>query len=185
MNPLTKRISSKLKQLRKQRGWSLDKTSLHTGVSKAMLGQIERQESSPTISTLWKIASGFDVSFSLFIDKSQPIEDPIISRESFLNQINDSDDKFIVTPIFPFESDLNFEAYTIELSPGCIQLSSAHQKGVIEHIIITSGELEILIQDEWILLKEKEGIRFDADQPHGYRNLSDVTAVMQNMIHYT
>ncbi len=29
-----------------------------------MLRQIERGESSPTIATLWKIASGFDGSFS-------------------------------------------------------------------------------------------------------------------------
>lgn len=36
-----------------------------SGVSKAMIGQIERGESSPTLSTIWKIANGLKVSFTL------------------------------------------------------------------------------------------------------------------------
>lgn len=46
---------SHFKELRRERGWSLDKTALETGVSKAMLGQIEREESSPSIATLMTI----------------------------------------------------------------------------------------------------------------------------------
>ncbi|MBS0638148.1 MAG: helix-turn-helix transcriptional regulator, partial [Verrucomicrobia bacterium] len=66
------RISHALKALRKERGWSLDKTASETGVSKAMLGQIEREESSPTIATLWKIANGFNIPFSTFIVDCSP-----------------------------------------------------------------------------------------------------------------
>lgn len=64
-------IAHHLKSERKKRGLSLDATSKLTGVSKAMLGQIEREESSPTISTLWKIASGLDTSFSAFLPMTQ------------------------------------------------------------------------------------------------------------------
>ena len=42
-----------LRAQRTARGWSLDKAAEETGVSKAMLGQIERGESSPTLATLW------------------------------------------------------------------------------------------------------------------------------------
>jgi len=63
MQDLARHISVTLQLLRKQRGWSLDKTAAATGVSKAMLGQIERGESSPTVATLWKIATGFETSF--------------------------------------------------------------------------------------------------------------------------
>ncbi len=41
-----KHMATTLKGLRQQKGWSLDKAALATGVSKAMLGQIEREESS-------------------------------------------------------------------------------------------------------------------------------------------
>ena len=49
MQDIFKRISVTLKNLRHEHGWSLDKTAQETGVSKAMLGQIERKESSPPI----------------------------------------------------------------------------------------------------------------------------------------
>ena len=59
MENLARFLSTTLKQLRQQRGWSLSRLAEATGVSKAMLGQIERNESSPTVATLWKIATEF------------------------------------------------------------------------------------------------------------------------------
>ena len=55
------KVGQNLRRLRNGLGLSLDEASKLTGVSKAMLGQIERGESSPTISTLWKISSGLKV----------------------------------------------------------------------------------------------------------------------------
>ncbi len=45
-----------------------------------MLGQIEREESSPTIATLWKIASGFETSFSSFIEEINPASSEAVFR---------------------------------------------------------------------------------------------------------
>lgn len=64
MENLHQHLSQALKQLRQANGWSLTLAADRTGVSKAMLGQIERGESSPTVATLWKIATGFNVPFS-------------------------------------------------------------------------------------------------------------------------
>ncbi|MGN9542376.1 helix-turn-helix domain-containing protein [Escherichia coli] len=63
MENLARFLSTTLKQLRQQRGWSLSRLAEATGVSKAMLGQIERNESSPTVATLWKIATGLTCHF--------------------------------------------------------------------------------------------------------------------------
>ena len=60
---ITQHLATTLKALRQARGWSLSKLAEETGVSKAMLGQIERNESSPTVSTLWKIATGLERTF--------------------------------------------------------------------------------------------------------------------------
>jgi transcriptional regulator with XRE-family HTH domain len=59
MQELAGHLAHTLRTLRAQRGWSLTQAAEYTGVSKAMLGQIERGESSPTVATLWKIATGF------------------------------------------------------------------------------------------------------------------------------
>jgi XRE family transcriptional regulator, regulator of sulfur utilization len=70
MTDLSLHIGQTLRDLRQQRGWSLDKTAQATGVSKAMLGQIERGESSPTVVTLWRISSGLQASFSEFFTQT-------------------------------------------------------------------------------------------------------------------
>jgi len=184
MKNLYQHISATLKALRQERGWSLDKAAEKTGVSKAMLGQIERQESSPTIATLWKIASGFRTSFSSFIeDIHANIEEPIY-RSGQAQQLHPQDKKIRVMPIFPFDSQLNFEVFVIELLPSCEHLSPPHQRGVIEHIIVVEGKMEVLVNGAWKSLNKGEGLRFNANQPHGYRNTTKKLACFHDLIHY-
>lgn len=68
MEKINQIIGENLKKARYDRELSLDKTSNLTGVSKAMLGQIERGESNPTVATLWKITNGLEITFSSFQD---------------------------------------------------------------------------------------------------------------------
>lgn len=184
LDNLTEKILSTLKTLRAERGWSLDVASQKTGVSKAMLGQIERGESSPTIATLWKIASGFDVSFSSFVEDLKPFGTDFMHRSHSFKHMHPQDDKIRVMPIFAYDEPLRFEVFIIELLPGCEHLSLPHQKGVIEHVIVSSGEIEVLIKGAWHAVQQNEGLRFNADIPHGYRNVSDSKAVFHDMIHY-
>lgn len=64
MNSIEQQVAENIKRLRKIRNYSLDQLSALTGVSKGMLAQIEKGSSSPTITTLWKIANGLQVSFT-------------------------------------------------------------------------------------------------------------------------
>ncbi|HSW93036.1 MAG TPA: XRE family transcriptional regulator [Gammaproteobacteria bacterium] len=184
MKNINKRISLILKKLRHDKGWSLDKAAEKTGVSKAMLGQIEREESSPTIATLWKIASGFDTSFSSFIEDTHSRSDHSVHRVGKTRQLHPSDKKIRVMPLFPYDDELKCEIFVIELLPTCEHLSPPHQAGVIEHVIVASGTIEVLVNKKWKLLKKGDGLRFNASQPHGYRNLSKKTALFHDIIHY-
>lgn len=184
MKNINKRISLTLKELRREKGWSLDKTAEKTGVSKAMLGQIERGESSPTIATLWKITSGLNTSFSSFIeDKHSELNKPV-HRAGETRQLHPNDEKIRVMPLFPFDEQLNLEIFTLELLPTCEHLSPPHQSGVIEHVIVTAGKMEVLVNGAWQSLNQGEGLRFDANQPHGYRNLTSEITTIHNIIHY-
>lgn len=184
VNDINHRISKTLKSLRKERDWSLDKASEKTGVSKAMLGQIERGESSPTISTLWKIASGFQTSFSSFIEELEPQFQETMHREGITKQLHPQDKKIKVSPLFPFDKQCHFELFVIELLPGCEHLSPAHEPGVVEHVVVVQGKIEIFANDVWHSLNKGEGLRFNAHQPHGYRNLTKRVACIHDMIHY-
>lgn len=184
MQALYQHIAVTLKTLRKKKGWSLDQAAKATGVSKAMLGQIEREESSPTIATLWKIASGFQTSFSSFIEDIQTELSEPIHRSGETQNLHPQDDKIRVFPIFPFDSNLYFEVFIIELLPGCEHLSPPHELGVIEHVIVVEGKMEVFVDQKWQTLAPGEGLRFEANQPHGYRNLSSQTAKIHDLIHY-
>lgn len=63
-------IAARLKEIRTHRSLTLDDTANITGVSKPMLGQIERGQSIPTITTLWKIATGLKVPVVLFFRRT-------------------------------------------------------------------------------------------------------------------
>ncbi|MBP6219297.1 MAG: helix-turn-helix transcriptional regulator [Oligoflexales bacterium] len=184
MNSISKNISLNIKCLRTTLGWSLDKASDQTGVSKAMLGQIEREESSPTIVTLWKIAKGFKVPFSTFLEKPRKskIHSKVATSDHWLNS---PDGNMLVNPIFPFDPELKFEMFVIQLLPRYEHVSVPHEAGIIEHVVVTSGKMEVFIKEIWELLNAGEGVHFEADQEHGYRNpSSDETLIFHNIIHY-
>ena len=61
MTQLDKNIALNLKRIRKSKNMSLDMLAERTGVSKSTLGQIERGESNPTVSTIGKIVEGLKV----------------------------------------------------------------------------------------------------------------------------
>ncbi|TAL61203.1 MAG: cupin domain-containing protein, partial [Legionella sp.] len=92
--------------------------------------------------------------------------------------------KIRVFPLFPFDSDLNFELFLIELLPGCEHLSPPHDTGVIEHVIVVEGIMEVLVGNQWQVLQCGEGLRFAANQPHGYRNTQKSLARIHDIIHY-
>lgn len=166
-------IAKNLKAQRKILGWSLSKAAAETKVSKAMLGQIERSESSPTIATLWKIATGFHLPLSSFID-----------GQNAANQYIQFRDGIRFKTIFPFDEKLNCEMFAHFLEPNQSQTSAAHEKGVQEDIVALTGEIEILVNGEWQRLKAGEALRFAADQPHGYRNPTSQTATFHSIMHY-
>ena len=58
MEQVSLKIGERLKEIRNTRQLTLDDVAELTGVSKPMLGQIERGQSSPTINILWKISTG-------------------------------------------------------------------------------------------------------------------------------
>jgi transcriptional regulator with XRE-family HTH domain len=190
MQPVNQSISLSLKRLRADQGWSLEKTAQETGVSKAMLGQIERGESSPTIATLWKIAAGFDVSLTALLEPAAPngidaslCSSPLVRSA---NQVRHqpAQNSMLVAPLFPYDSQLKFEWLELTFIPGYEQYSSAHIAGVVEHIVVIKGSIELLLDEQWQTFYEGDAIRFNADKPHGYRNTSQADTVVHNLIHY-
>lgn len=78
-----------------------------TGVSKTMIGQIERGESTPTITTLWKIANGLKVSFSELIHS--PLPEIKVVRKEDAQVLTEDDGRYRVYTTFPFDDRGNLK----------------------------------------------------------------------------
>lgn len=178
-------LSATLRAMRSELAWSLDRAAQETGVSKAMLGQIERGESSPTIATLWKIAKGFHTSLSSLLEPlPSATAQGLVHRSSETNRSQPGGDGMLVEPLFLFEPRFGFEVFKLTLIPGYERLSEAHEAGVTEHVIVLRGTMEVLVEGDWISLAEGDAVRFLADRPHGYRNMQAEAATFLNLIHY-
>ncbi|WP_239495220.1 helix-turn-helix domain-containing protein [Salinicola halophilus] len=171
-------IGQRLRSLRRDREWSLDRLAAEAGVSKAMLGQIERGESMPTVSTLWKVAGALRAPLSHFL-ASTTLPATVSPRE----WLHDSAG-MAVQPLFAFDPTLGFEMFVIDLQPGGMSESAPHTAGVIEHVVVVEGEMALFIEGEWQTLAAGEGRRFAADQPHAYRNDGLRSARFHDLIHY-
>lgn len=166
-------IAKNLKIQRKHKGWSLTTTAVETGVSKAMLGQIERGESSPTIATLWKIAKGFHLPLTTFIENQTAADD--------FRQLKQG---ISFKTLFSFDPLIGSEMFLHRFDPKQSLQSAPHDKGVIEDVVVISGEIEVLANHVWTNVKAGNAFRFAADQPHGYRNPSSQITTFHNIMHY-
>jgi len=181
VDSLQHHLAHMLRARRSERGWSLTRAAQATGVSKAMLGQIERGESSPTIATLWKIATGFNLPFSVFI--APEAADEAAPRRQRCGY-PPADKIMQAVPLFPFDPALSFEMLVIELAAGASSQSAAHKAGVVEHVVVINGVLEVQVEGVWQSLAAGEGLRFQADRPHAYRNSGSVPVRFHDLIHY-
>ncbi|MBZ9991542.1 cupin domain-containing protein [Mesorhizobium sp. BH1-1-5] len=65
-------LAKRIKALRDERGWTLDVTSEHTGLSRSALSKIERQQMSPTYNALNKLAQGFGIGMMQLMEGRTP-----------------------------------------------------------------------------------------------------------------
>jgi transcriptional regulator with XRE-family HTH domain len=168
MSQLDKNIAMNLKRIRKSKNMSLDMMAEQTGVSKSMLGQIERGESNPTVTTIGKIVEGIRISFEELIQT--PVEQvSVIERK---NQIvaHQVDGSYKLHICMPYDKKRNFEVYLLELHPKQEYATGAHGENTYEYVTVSSGILTMKIEEEEYVVCEKNSIKFATDREHIYQN---------------
>lgn len=177
-------VGQNLKRLRTKQGHSLERLAKISGVSRAMLGQIENGKSVPTISLLWKVATALGVPFATLI-ASTHARGTIVLRRDAAKVLSSSEGRFASRALFPFDGERQTEFYELRLGPNHTELAEAHAPGTVENLIVTQGTIEITAGREAPqLLGEGDAIVFEADVPHRYRNLRSVEAVLYLVMTY-
>jgi len=181
---LTPVVGSNLRRLRVKRGLSLEKLARASTVSRAMLGQIELGQSTPTINVLWKIARALAVPFSALITNRAAGRTTVMPAVR-AKVLTSHDGTFSSRALFPFDEPRTVEFYELRLAPRSVEQADAHPPGTVENLVVNTGGLEIIVGSERHLLATGDSILFEADVPHQYRNPGDTECVMYLVMTYT
>ncbi len=175
MEFITKNVSRNLKRIRKSREMSLDDVAKQTGISKSMLGQIERGVSTPTVETLGKIVSGLRISFNSLISSTK--NDIIIVNKADLEPSYISkDEDYKAYEYFPYEEDRTFEIYMMNLEGGSKYESDGHGDNTYEYLTVISGIVTIIVDGKSYTVTEENSIRFPTSSKHTYMNPTEFMA---------
>ena len=175
---LTPMVGANLRRLRVKRGLSLERLAKASGVSRAMLGQIELGQSTPTINVLWKIARALAVPFSTLITDSELPHTTVMPRAGSKVLLS-ADRSFSTRALFPVNVPRSTEFYELRMAPLGVEHAVAHPPGTTENLVVASGAIHIRVNKELHQLGIGDAILFDADVPHDYMNPSaDVETLM-------
>jgi transcriptional regulator with XRE-family HTH domain len=175
-------VGANLRRLRGQRGLTLEKLAASSGVSRAMLNQIELGRSAPSINILWKIARALDVTFSGLINAGG--RGSVVMRASEARKLTSRDGGFVSRPLFPADGPRRVELYELRFAPGKVEHGEPHPAGTTENLVVASGALEVVVAGEKHTLGAGDALFFEADAPHKYVNRGAKAAVVYLVMTY-
>ena len=175
---LNSHLAARLRDLRGERGLTLDGLAERTGVSRSMISLIERGESSPTAAVLDRLSAGLGVTLaSLFAEKESAAASPL-ARRGEQRVWRDPDSGYLrrnlSAPGFPSPIEL----VEVILPAGAHVAYDTAQRsvGVSQQIWIIEGEIEIGLGEETYRLSAGDCLCMDIEQPTVFRNHSSQPA---------
>ena len=156
----------RLKDARRAQGLSLDAVARLSGVSRSMVSQIERGESSPTISTLWNLTRALKVDFAGLLDNAPGPDQIEILRGQDVPTIDNLGTGCRIRILSPPEEAGKHEVYEISFTANGSLRSNPHARGAREHLTVVEGDLTITSGEASASLKPGDTARYAADLPH-------------------
>jgi transcriptional regulator with XRE-family HTH domain len=168
-------VGSKLRAVREERGLSQRELAQLASISTNAVSLIERDENSPSVSTLQNLAAALNVKMSYFFDDHAPTQilhvkaenRPVISSKGV--QIEGLDGKLNYQEMEPF-------LISLEPNSGIGERQVVHTGH--EMVYCLSGNVEYLIDGKIFFLEAGDFLLFEAHLPHLWRNVTDEDAVI-------
>jgi len=163
----------RVRALREGMDLSLRDLAERSGVSAPMLSQVERGETSPTLSVARRIATGLDLSLSqlLRLDEGDGVT-VVRAAERLRGGASRRGHRWeVLTPPLPGQ---RAEVSLHELAPGALTAGPddppMHEAGARETAILLEGRLQLVCSGVAHDLEEGDAVTFDADLPHHFEN---------------
>lgn len=171
-------LCRRLRQLREDRGWSLDALSKACGVSRSMLSQIERNQTNPTLAVMFRIAQAFGMSLGQFVEAPGATCNVDVIRAGEKTYHYRSDKHCQLRTLSPLHLEKDVEFYELTLQPGGALRSSPHFKGTREFLTVQKGAVRVESAGDAETLGPGDSANYRADVPHAIVNTGRSAAVM-------
>ncbi len=167
------RLGERVRELRRERGLTLDGLAGRSGVSRAMISKLERGEKNPTLVVAAKVAEGLGVSLSRLVGVEERREVVVVprARRAVLRDPETGFERQLLSPTFggrgiEFIRNVVPEGSTSGEFP-------PHRRGVTEYVVVERGRLKAVLGGESYLLEEGDALFFEADIPHRFDNAGE------------
>jgi transcriptional regulator with XRE-family HTH domain len=181
---LARQVAEALRHHRRTQQLSLDDLAQRSGVSRAALSQIEGARTNPTLSVLWKIAVGLGMPFQELLG-TQASSGPRVLRAGDTPALRTANGQMESRLLSPGGSSPGVEVYELRLAPRGSHPSEPHSVGTTETVIVLTGALRMIIDDQSYDLATGDSIFFNADVRHVYESRSSHATRCINVIAYT
>ncbi|WP_395696701.1 helix-turn-helix domain-containing protein [Methylocella sp.] len=173
---LSGQLGKTVQRLRKAYNLSLSELSEHSGVAKSIISQIERNETNPTLATIWRLSQALDVSIERVLQAND--DEPFLEKTARHDTpLLVSDDGRCRLSIIGWIKTVEWlQWYEFCAEPGGVLESEAHQRGSVESLSLLDGELEVEVAGVVERVRAGETLRYRCDRPHLIRNASDAPA---------
>lgn len=165
-NAILTQLPARLKEARRSQGLSLDAVAKLSGVSRSMVSQIERGESSPTIATLWNLTRALQVDFAGLLDEGTAARQIEVLRAAEVPTIDNLGSRCRIRILSPPEDAGRHEVYELTVSKGGMLDSQPHTRGAREHLTVITGSLTVTSGGVSSMLNAGDTARYAADVPH-------------------
>lgn len=157
-------IAGNLRSTRLARGFSVRELAEVTGVSKALISQVERGVANPTIEVLTRLAAALDLTFAE-LTRTHLLEPEVIRRDEGMPQVVGDT---TVRSLFAAADRRRFELAEGDLPPMTRSAKSAHGRGSVEHAYVVTGQVSVETDAWTVRLGEGDAVRFSAELDHVY-----------------
>ena len=170
-------IGEKLKTLRLRKKLGLVELGRHTGFSAALLSKLERSKLYPTLPTLARIATVFDVGLEHFFTDERKRHVVALAkkrdRRRFPERPGTSEVAYFFETLDHGAAPRKLNAYYADFQNVAKEKLKPHSHAGAEHLYLLSGALVIAIGGEGYELEAGDAIYFDSGVPHTYCKSGD------------
>ena len=172
---LTRAVGENIKRIRKSKKLSMERLAAEAGVSRSMLGQIERGEANPSVGIVGKLALALKVPAEVLLEN-----DDFVTLGEFRNVDTKPErmdgGKAVWRCNFPYDEATRIESFFLDLYISAHYRPEPSVAGCLCYATVVAGTVSLTAEGEVYHLNERDALRFAADQPYGFENMTNATA---------